>query len=158
MDLVKKSRNGFRLTAVCLLLPLLFAACGNNGSMNILGIFDSSDNNRSNEFYEGLLEKFCQDYYDDLYHDFWGTRSYIKGSLKVDSVYQVGEREVMVYGTHDFEGRLGHPYEGRKFSANIYESKKNNHEYIVTFEKESKKIISRRSYTESRTKTMHYEK
>lgn len=156
MILIKKVQA--RVITGCLFFSMLFAACGNNGGTNIFGIFDSSEGVKPKEFYEGLLEKFCQDYYDDLYHDFWGTRSYTHGSLKVDSVRQCGEREVMVYGTHDFEGRLGYPYEGRKFSANIYESKKNDHEYIVTFEKESKDVITRRSYTESRTKTIHYEK
>ena len=140
----------------CLLL--FFTACGNNRGRNFAGFFDDSDDGQSKEFYEGLLEKFCQDYYDDLYHDYWGTRSYVHGSLKVDSVHQSGEREVMVYGTHDFEGRLGHIYRGYKFRANVYESKKSTHDYIITFEKESKKIISRRSYSESRTKTIHYEK
>ena len=143
------------IAACCL---LLLAACGNNSSINIPGIFDDSDDLHSKEFYEGLLEKFCQDYYDDLYHDFWGTRSYIPGSLKVDSVRRSGEREVMVYGTHDFEGRFGHDRRGYKYRANIYESKKNTNDYIVTFEKESKKIITKRPYTESRTKTIHYEK
>ena len=158
MEFYTKVRNWFSLTACYLILSVLFVACGNNGGMNILGIFDGSDDVQTKEFYEGLLEKFCRDYYDDLYHDFWGTRSYVYGSLKVDSVRQCGEREVVVYGTHDFEGRFGHIYKGYKYSANIYESKKNNHEYIVTFEKESKKIISRKSYTESRTKTINYEK
>ena len=46
---------------------------------------------------------------------------------------------------------------GYNFKANIYESKKGSNDYVVTFEKESKKIISRKSYTESRTKTFHYE-
>lgn len=145
----------FVIAASCLLL--LFAACGNSG-INITGFFDDSDDVQSKEFYEGLLEKFCQDYYDDLYHDFWGTRSYAPGSLKVDSVRQSGEREVMVYGTHDFKGRFGHDRSGYKYRANVYESKKSTNDYIVTFEKESKKIISGRSYTESRTKTIHYEK
>ena len=158
MRLIKKIQIWFRYTTVCLLLPMLFVACGNNGGANILGFFNSANDVQSKEFYEGLLEKFCQDYYDDLYHDFWGTRSYVNGSLRVDSVRQCGEREVMVYGTHDFIGRLGYPYEGHKFSANIYESKKNDHEYIVTFEKESREFFTKRSYTESRTKTIRYEK
>ena len=147
-----------KIVIVVSCLLSLFPACGNNSGINITGFNDDSDDVKPKEFYEGLLEKFCQDYYDDLYHDFWGVRSYVPGSLKVDSVRQSDEREVMVYGTHDFEGRVGHVYKGRKYSANVYESKKNSHEYIVTFEKESKKIISRRSYTESRTKTIHYEK
>ena len=143
------------IAACCL---LLLAACGNNSSINIPGIFDDSDDLHSKEFYEGLLEQFCQEYYDDLYHDFWGTRSYVHGSLKVDSVRQIGEREVMVYGTHDFEGRFGHDRKDYKYRANVYESKKSTNDYIVTFEKESKKIITKRPYTESRTKTIHYEK
>ena len=143
------------IAACCL---LLLAACGNNSSINIPGIFDDSDDLHSKEFYEGLLEQFCQDYYDDLYHDFWGTRSYVHGSLKVDSVRQIGEREVMVYGTHTFEGRTGRERKDYNYRANVYESKKSTNEYIVTFEKESKKIITGRSFTESRTKTIHYEK
>ena len=143
------------IAACCL---LLLAACGNNSSINIPGIFDDSDDLHSKEFYEGLLEQFCQDYYDDLYHDFWGTRSYVHGSLKVDSVRQIGEREVMVYGTHTFEGRTGRKRKDYNYRANVYESKKSTNDYIVTFEKESKKIFTGRSYTESRTKTIHYEK
>ena len=64
----------------------------------------------------------------------------------------------MVYGTHDFEGRFGHDRKDYKYRANVYESKKSTNDYIVTFEKESKKIITKRPYTESRTKTIHYEK
>lgn len=138
-----------------LLLPL-FWSC-NNGSGISIDFFDDADAVKSDEFYEGLMEQFCQEFYDDLYHDFWGTRKYIQGSLKVDSVRSCGEREVIVYGKHDFEGRLGHVRRGYRFEANVYESKKNSHDYIVTFEKESKKIISGKSYKESRTKTIHYE-
>ena len=150
--------KSYKIVIVASSLLLLFAACGNNSRINITGFFDDSDDVQSKEFYEGLLEKFCQDYYDDLYHDFWGTRSYVHGSLKVDSVRQIGEREVMVYGTHDFEGRFGHNRSDYKYRANVYESKKSTNDYIVTFEKESKKIFTGRSYTESRTKTIHYEK
>lgn len=144
--------------AFFLLMTMKFVSCDNNGGINITGFFDDTDEVLPQEFYGGLLESFCQDYYDDLYRDHWGTRSYVHGSLKVDSIRQNGEREVTVYGTHDFEGRFGHVYRGYKYRANVYESKKNTNDYIVTFEKESKKIISRRSYTESRTKTIHYEK
>lgn len=150
--------KSYKIVIVASSLLLLFAACGNNSGINISSFFDDSDDVQPKEFYEGLLEKFCQDYYDDLYHDFWGTRSYVPGSLKVDSVRQIGEREVMVYGTHDFEGRFGHDRKDYKYRANVYESKKSTNDYIVTFEKESKKIITKRPYTESRTKTIHYEK
>ena len=68
MILIKKVQA--RVITGCLFFSMLFAACGNNGGTNILGIFDSSEGVKPKEFYEGLLEKFCQDYYDDLYHDF----------------------------------------------------------------------------------------
>ena len=152
--MIKRLRNW----TFYILMTMQLAACGNNCGINITRFFDDSDDLQSKEFYEGLLEQFCQDYYDDLYHDFWGTRSYVHGSLKVDSVRQIGEREVMVYGTHSFEGRFGHDRNNYKYRANVYESRKSTNDYIVTFEKESKKIISGRSYTESRTKTIHYEK
>jgi len=145
----------FRVCVYSCLLTVLMS-CENVGG-TAFGLSDHSDNLKSKEFYEGLLEEFCQNYYNDLYHDFWGTRKYVKGSLVVDSIRACGEREVTVYGKHDFEGRLGHPYEGYHFEANVYESKNNSHDYIVTFEKESRKIISHKSYTESRTKTIHYE-
>ena len=90
--------KSYKIVIVASSLLLLFAACGNNSGINISSFFDDSDDVQSKEFYKGLLEKFCQDYYDDLYHAFWGTRSYVHGSLKVDSVRQIGEREVMVYG------------------------------------------------------------
>ena len=138
-------------------LLTVLVSCENIGGV-ALGFSDDSDSLKSKEFYAGLLELFCQNYYNDLYHDFWGTRKYVQGSLIVDSVRPSGENEVMVYGKHDFKGRAGRLRRGYHFEANVYESKKNSHDYIITFEKESKKLISGKSYTESRTKTIHYEK
>lgn len=135
----------------------MFISCENVGGV-LLGFSGDSDTVMTKDFYEKLLDQFCKRHYDNLYHDFWGTRNYVKGSLVVDSIRPCGEREVMVYGKHDFKGRLGKPHEGYNFKANVYESKKGSHDYIVTFEKESKKIISGKSYTESRTKNFHYEK
>lgn len=139
------------------LLLVLLLSCDNVGGV-ARAFFDDSDSVKPKEFYEGLLEQFCRENYDQLYHDVWGTRRYVQNSLRVDSIRPCGEREVMVYGKHDFEGRLRNTHYGYGFKANIYESKKGSKDYIVTFEKESKKIISRKSYTESRTKTFHYEK
>ena len=142
----------------CYTLTLfVFASCDNVGGM-ALGFSDNSDTIKSKEFYKGMLEHFCQKNYNELYHDFWGTREYVKNSLTVDSIRSCGEREVMVYGKHDFKGRLGNLREGYKFEANVYESKKGSNDYIITFEKQSKKIITKRSYKESRTKAFHYEK
>ena len=137
-------------------LLVVLSSCDNVGGV-ALGFFDDSDSIKSKEFYKGLLEQFCRENYDNLYHDIWGTRRYVQNSLRVDSIHSCGEREVMVYGKHSFDGRLGDRHNDYKFEANIYESKKGSNDYVVTFEKESKKIISRKSYTESRTKTFHYE-
>lgn len=147
-----------KLFRVCLYSCLLtvFVSCENVG-VAALGLSDNSDSVKSKEYYEGLLEQFCQTYYNDLYHDFWGTRKYVAGSLKADSIRSCGEREVMIYGKHDFKGRFGKLYEGYHFQANIYESKKGSNDYIVTFEKESRKKLSGKSYIESRTKSFHYE-
>lgn len=154
-----RKRKLFRVLLYSYLL-LSLSSCNNNGRLS-LGIFDDidlTDSIRPKEFYEGLLEQFCIENYDQLYHDFWGTRKYVEGSLIVDSLHSCGEREVMVYGKHSFDGRFGDRHNGYKFVANIYETKKGSNDYIVTFEKQSKKVISGRSYTESRTKTFHYEK
>ena len=142
---------------ISLCILFVFTSCGGGGDTSSISDEEDSDGIEPKEFYEGMMEQFCLTYYDDLYHDFWGTRKYIPGSMRVDSISPCGVREVMIYGKHDFEGRVGNLHRGYKFSANVYESKKGSHDYIVTFEKESKKIISGKSYTESRTKTLHYE-
>ena len=139
----------------CLLFVL--SSCGNAGGV-IHGFNDDTDSIKSQEFYEGMLEQFCQKNYNELYHDFWGTRKYVSNSLTVDSIRPCGEREVTVYGKHDFIGRYGKPREGYHFEANVYEAKKGSNDYIITFEKQSKKIITKKSYKESRTKAFHYEK
>ncbi len=151
-----RSKEAFRVFFYSFIFTV-FISCESVSGV-AFGISDKSDAAKSKEYYEGLLEQFCQTYYDDLYRDFWGTRQYVQGSLVVDSIRPCGVREVMVYGKHDFTGRIGNLYEGYDFKANIYESKKGSNDYIVTFEKESKKIISGKFYTESRTKTFHYEK
>lgn len=108
-------------------------------------------------FYERMLEKFCQKHYNELFEDFWGTRKYVAGSLKVERMRINGQRELNIYGTHEFVGRLGYPTYKTKFTANIYESKKTPNDYVITFEKESKNLVTGEPYIESRTKTFHYE-
>lgn len=149
----------FKFSRVLLYLLVMFilASCDNVGGV-ILSFSDDSDSIKSKEFYEGMLEQFCQKNYNDLYHDFWGTRKYVSNSLTVDSIRPCGEREITVYGKHDFIGRFGKLREGYKYEANVYESKKGSNDYIITFEKQSKKIITKKSYKESRTKAFHYEK
>ena len=150
---MKKTAHGIHIL-FCLCVCMLLVACDSN--TNIIP-FLSSDV-KSEEFYQHMLEQFCQEHYDNLYKDFWGKRKYQAGSLRIDSVRPIGEREVNVYGKHDFNGRIiGLKHPNREFKANILETKNNSHEYIITFEKESKKIISGKPYREARTKKFYYE-
>lgn len=156
MNLKKiKGRRFFRVLLYSYLLVAL-TSCNNVGGL-VSGFFDGTDSLKPTEFYEGLLEQFCLENYNSLYRDFWGTRKYVQGSLRIDSLRSCGEREVMVYGKHSFVGRFGAAHLDYQFKANIYESKKGTNDYIVTFEKQSKEAIRDRFYTESRTKTFHYE-
>ena len=110
-------------------------------------------------FYERLLEQFCQDHFDELYEDIWGTRSYVPGSLRVNSVQRVDNGEVDVYGTFDFKGRdiaLNQDHSGYRFEANVYES--DTHIFNVTFKKESRTFITGSVYWEKRTKKGFYYK
>ena len=151
---VKKSAG---TTFAGFLLVVLLAACHNNNSSSLREFMDTR-NSKPNSFYVEMLEQFCQDYYSVLYHDLWGTRTYVPGTLQVDSITRDSDKEVTIYGIHDFKGRMGKVWKGAHFKANIYESKQSNNEYIITFEKESQRIFSGKKYTESRTKTIHYEK
>ena len=138
-----RTKAAFRVFFNLYMLAVL-VSCENVGGV-ISGFSDASDSVKIKEFYEGLLEQFCQENYNEMYHDFWGTRKYVQNSLRVDSVRSCGEREVTVYGKHDFIGRWGKPREGYEFEANVYESKKGSNDYIVTFEKQSKKIIRKKT-------------
>lgn len=145
------------LLSIC--MGLMLAACNNDQIGKIQKLLDDNDE-KPIDFYERMLDKFCQEHYDNLFKDFWGTRHYVAGSLKVDSVVKVKdkEREVYVYGKHDFNGRHNiHNYDDRDFSANVYETAKHSNEYIITFEKVGKKLISKKEYKETRTKHFYYE-
>ena len=122
------------------------------------GIQISEDINKlkNNDYYERFLDKFCQQNYDELFKDLMGKRKYVAGSLKVDSVQTVNDREVKVFGKHDFEGRTGKDHSDRNFEANILETKDKPNEYIVSFKKEGKTLIGKK-YSESRSKTYVYE-
>ena len=157
---MKQISNGFKKTfRVCLYVCLLtvIMSCNEGGGVS-LSLFNDSETIDSEAFYQGLLEQFCRDNYDDLFRDFWGTREYVHNSLTVDSIRPCGEREVIVYGKHCFVGRTDRFRKDYLFKSNVYESKKTPHDYIVTFEKESKRLITKKSYYESRTKNFHYEK
>lgn len=147
-----------RKMTLCKLLSLLVVSMMSisvNGANNLVKNDYSVLKNKG--FYERMLEKFCRQYYNELFTDFWGTREYVVGSLTIDYMRIAAQREINVFGMHDFKGRLGYPIYHKKFKANVYESKKTPNEYIITFEKESQNLISGQPYFESRTKTFHYE-
>ncbi len=112
---------------------------------------------KDSDYYARMLDKFCQQHYNDLFKDLIGKRKYVAGSLKVDSIVNLSDREVKVYGTHDFEGRTGKDYSDRNFEASIFETKENPNEYNVSFKKEGKRLVTGKSYSESRSKTFIYE-
>lgn len=157
MERTKRKATNRLCVLLLLALGVICAACNGGGISDLWPISSNADDIKSPDFYERMLEKFCQQHFDSLYEDIWGTREYVDNSLTVDSVCPAGEREVNVFGMHDYMGRLGWPKYHREFVANIYETKKHSNEYIITFEKQSKRHISRRTYKESRTKSFHYE-
>ncbi len=112
---------------------------------------------KDNAYYERMLDKFCQQNYNDLFKDLIGKRKYVAGSLKVDSVASISDREVKVYGKHDFEGRTGKDHSDRLFEANIFETKNKPNEYVVTFKKEGKKLVTGKPFSETRSTTYIYE-
>ena len=71
---------------------------------------------KNEAFYEKMLDIFCRKYYSEIFADAAGTRNYKPGSLKVDSIAKQDDA-VLVYGTHDFEGRFGNDHAGRAFFA-----------------------------------------
>lgn len=142
--------KGKRILMYLMLCVCFISASGTNVSID-------GPQAKPKAFYERMLEAFCVQCYDELFEDFWGSRQYVKGSLKVKSMRIGGQREVILFGSHQFQGRLGFPTYNQRFKVNIYESKKTPNEYVITFEKESEYLATGRTYIESRTKTFHYE-
>lgn len=146
----------YLILAVLAFIPL---SCDHReGAPSIIDIITGNRNERSEEFYKDFLEQFCREHYTDLFRDFTGKRNYVENSLRIDSIRRESQREVTVFGKHDFKGRIiGLSHEEYLFEANIYESKKVADDFIVTFKKESRRLISGKTYWETGTKTVHYE-
>ena len=86
----------------------------------------------SREFYQGLLEAFCQEYYDIKY----SGRHYKTESLRVDRRKKLSDNSVEVWGTHSYEGRFQvFPYDSRDFKAIIQQEAP--HQYKIIFTKKS---------------------
>lgn len=91
---------------VAVICTLFLFACGGNGQGN-----DSNDPHNSSEetvikdadFYQGLLEAFCQEHFDKK---FKGTK-YIEGSLSVRTISPEDDHTVLVIGDHDYQYLYG---------------------------------------------------
>ena len=126
-------------------------------STSVIDVVTDIVNLKDTPYYERMLDKFCKQNYDELFKDLVGKRKYVAGSLKVDSVVKISNREVKVYGKHDFEGRTGKDHSDRAFEANIYETKDKPNEYNVSFKKEGKRLVTGKPYSETRSKIFIYE-
>lgn len=105
---------------------------------------------KSIHFYQGLLEDFCKLYY----HKAFEGRTYIYGSLCIVSVDYLSETIIEIKGTHSYEGIMGKQYTGYAFKANVREL--GNDRFLVTFEKQSIKILSRKKYWERTSREIAY--
>ena len=113
---------------------------------------------KNEAFYEKMLDIFCRKYYSEIFADAAGTRNYKPGSLKVDSIAKQDDA-VLVYGTHDFEGRFGNDHAGRAFFASVMENKDKPNEYVISFAKELKGLTSLigKGASEAGIKTFYYD-
>ena len=92
---------------------------------------------KSKKFYEGLLEDFCKKYY----HKKFPGRTYIYGSLRVESDTKTDEKTVEVKGIHSFKGRLGiKSYNDKEFRATVRSDGDNN--FHIKFDRRLVKPIS----------------
>ena len=85
---------------------------------------------RSNAFYERLLEQFCRRYYSDSFEG----RSYMNNSINIKDRW-VNVEGTSVGGTHSYKGRFGKTYNNAKFVASIVEEEEGY--FKVNFFKES---------------------
>jgi hypothetical protein len=114
---------------------------------------ETSTSSKSTSFYKDLLEDFCK----ALYHDMFEGRTYIYTSLHIDKRENTASGNVIVSGTHSYEGRFGKKYEGFGFKATIRVMANKENTYYIVFEKEGVKFISQRHYWESSSRAFVYE-
>lgn len=98
---------------------------------------ESSNPVKSKKFYEGLLEDFCKKYY----HKKFPGRTYIYGSIRVETTRQTDANTVEVKGLHSFKGRLGiKTYNNKEFRATV--RSENNSNFHIKFDRRLVKPIS----------------
>lgn len=92
---------------------------------------------KPHKFYEGLLEDFCKKYY----HKKFPGRTYIYGSIRVETTRQTDANTVEVKGLHSFKGRLGiKTYNNKEFRATV--RSENNSNFHIKFDRRLVKPIS----------------
>ena len=98
---------------------------------------EASNPVKSKKFYEGLLEDFCKKYY----HKKFPGRTYVYGSICVETTTQTDANTVEVKGLHSFKGRLGiRTYDNKEFRAMV--RSEDNCNFHIKFDRRLVKPIS----------------
>lgn len=106
---------------------------------------------RSNAFYERLLESFCNQYYSSSFDG----RSFVSNSINIKDRWG-NEEKTSVSGTHSYKGRFGKIYNNANFVASIVEEEEGY--FKIDFIKESAPdLFHDQAYKEaSGVRTIHY--
>lgn len=113
----------------------------NDSSLDLY--FDEDNPERTESFYERLLENFCCRFYEESFPG----RVYVEGTLKVDNVSKKDSHTVKVQGIHTFKGRkllfglvdARIPYKDKKFEAFVRSD--GNNKYHVNFSRSQQLLI-----------------
>lgn len=133
----------------CLVLFPLSNVCAlekNLSNVDNVGLFVS---NSSQEACRLLLEKFCKQFYSEIF----GGRTFEPGSISISSVSVDDDDNIVVKGTHTYSGRLGTKYTGYEFRAVL--TMYGNNKVRIEFNKQSAPDLTHWSvYWEKGTRIM----
>lgn len=107
----------------------------------------------SRAFYEEMLDYFCNLYYDEAF-----GFQYESGSLVIAEIRFEGDSQAVIEGKHSYkDGKVGLiSYDKKDFKSTVIMTGKD--EYEITFEKQSRKAMTKERYWDYTTKTIHYTK
>ncbi len=161
---MKKVLYSFFVTMALMIL----SSCNNISSPRPSSFYDEPEEEieevqdaeqRPDIFYQHLLERFCQQYYNDCFNG----RDYHSNSVVVDGLHDIGPNRkdghieswnMKVVGRHSFEGFMKN-HNDSPFEAYVYE--RGNDSYEITFYIHRYGILGEQlEDTESATRTMTY--